>query len=49
MNGVQLEIYPTGDILHDDRGATNLRMFCMDGVKIEGENFDNHRLKLNKC
>ena len=42
MNGAQLEIYPTSgrSLPHDDRGVTNLRMFCVDGGMIEGVNLD---------
>ena len=36
FNGVEIEIYPKG--ASDERGATNLRMFCGDGLKMEGKN-----------
>ena len=39
INGAELQIYPSGNGAwgHDDRGATNLRMFCLDGGVIEGK------------
>ena len=44
INGAQLEIYPTCSTWKcDDRGATNIRMFCIDGKKLESYNPDEVR------
>ena len=40
IHGVAIEIYPKGGILSDQRGATNLKMYCSDGTRLEATNND---------
>ena len=40
INGVAIEIYKNGGAHYDARGATNLRMYCKDGTKLEASNTD---------
>ena len=40
INGVAIEIYPKGGTFSDARGATNLKMTCTNGKKMEIYNDD---------
>ena len=39
IHGVAIENYE-GGMLSDERGATNLKMYCSDGTKLEANNND---------
>ena len=40
INGVAIEIFSKGGTFSDARGATNLRMTCIDGRTMERYNTD---------
>ena len=48
IHGVAIEIYKKGGVLYDARGATNLKMYCKDGTKLEASNNDKRFVLLDK-
>ena len=48
IHGVAIEIYKKGGVLYDARGATNLKMYCKDGTKLETSNNDKRFVLLDK-
>ena len=40
IHGVTMEIYEKGGVFSDERGATNLKMYCSDGTRLEATNND---------